>query len=95
MPAAAFMSSGKRRMRVIEGLTEKRSVVLPLKLDLLRRFVNHGQGKGVAGGPMADDYCRWSCEVASQSQILQMYGKRISDFAVLTLWSGTLYIKYY
>jgi hypothetical protein len=35
------------------------------------------------------------CEVANQSQIFQMYGKRISDFAVPTLASGTLYIKYF
>jgi hypothetical protein len=33
------------------------------------------------------------CEVANQSQLFQMYGKRISDFAVPTLASGTLYIK--
>jgi hypothetical protein len=35
------------------------------------------------------------CEVANQSQLFQMYGKRISDFAVPTLSSGTLYIKYF
>jgi len=35
------------------------------------------------------------CEVANQSQLFQMYGKRISDFTVPTLSSGTLWIKYF
>lgn len=35
------------------------------------------------------------CEVANQSQLFQLYGKRITDFAVPTLASGTLYIKYF
>ena len=35
------------------------------------------------------------CETANQSQLFLMYGRRISDFAVPTLASGTLYIKYF
>lgn len=34
------------------------------------------------------------CEVANQSQIFPMYGRRVTDFAVPTLATGTLYIKY-
>jgi hypothetical protein len=34
------------------------------------------------------------CDIAGQSQVIQMYRKRITDFAVPTLTSGTLFIKY-
>jgi hypothetical protein len=34
------------------------------------------------------------CEAAGQSQIFQMYGKKISDFQVTTLASGVLYIEW-
>jgi hypothetical protein len=34
-------------------------------------------------------------EAANQSQLFQIYDKRISDFAVPTLASGTLYMKYF
>ena len=35
------------------------------------------------------------CEVANQSQLFQMYGRRVNQIQVPTLASGTLYVYYH